>query len=76
MTFKSQRITVSCRATITLRNGQVMANHPITYQLVSTNAASGTFKNTKVESQAEPVPVGLAQKLYNSVSVLQFEEEN
>jgi hypothetical protein len=75
MTFKSQRITVSCRATIMLRNGQVMANHPITYQLVSTNAASGTFQNTKVQTQAEPVPVGLAQKLYNAVSRLQFEGE-
>jgi len=73
MSFKSQRITVSCRATITLRNGQVIANHPITYQLVSTNAGSGSFQNTNVQSQAEPVPAGLARKLYNAVNQLQFE---
>lgn len=43
MNFKTQRITLTVRANITHRNGNVVMEHPITYQCMSTNAASGSY---------------------------------
>jgi len=75
MNFKTQRVTITIKANITHRNGSVVREHPITYQCLSTNATSGAYSNTNVTQIAEPVPVGLAQALYNAVSVLQFDGE-
>jgi hypothetical protein len=73
MNFKTQRITITVKANITHRNGNVVMEHPVTYQCMSTNAATGPYANTTVTQVPEPVPAGLAQALYNAVSVLQYE---
>jgi hypothetical protein len=75
MTFQKQRITITVKASITHRNGNVVQEHPITYQCLATNATTGAYSNTTVTQIAEPVPVGLAQALYNAVSVLQYDGE-
>ena len=73
MSFKAQRITLKVLATVVTRKGEIKNNVPLTYQCLSTNATSGTFTNQIVTALAEPVPVGLAQYIYEAISVLQFE---
>ena len=75
MSFRSQRITISCKANIVRRDGTVTQNHPITYQCNATTANSGTFTSTQITQFPEPTPVGLAQFLYNATAVLQYEGE-
>ena len=75
MAFKSQRITISAKATITYRNGKPAESVPLTFQCLSTNAYSGTYSNETFSAFPEPVPVGLAQAIYEAVSVLHFEGE-
>ena len=41
MGFQTQRITLTVKANITHRNGNVVREHPLTYQCMSTNASSG-----------------------------------
>ena len=73
MTFKAQRITLKVLATVVTRKGEIKNNVPLTYQCLSTDATSGTFTNQSVIAYPEPVPVGLAQYIYEAINVLQFE---
>ena len=73
MSFGAQRITLKIAATITLSNGTVHNNVPLSYQCMSTNATSGTFYNETIATYPEPVPSGLAQNIYNAISVLQYD---
>lgn len=76
MTSKAQRITLSVKATIVYRNGTQHKSPQeltLTYQCLSTNAASGTYTNQEITAYAEPVPFGLAQAIYEAISILQFE---
>ena len=75
MGFSAQRITISAKANITHRNGNVIKDHPITYQCIATNAVTGSYSKQTVSALAEPVPAGLATFLYDAVSVLQYEGE-
>jgi hypothetical protein len=75
MPGKSQRITLSCLATIVHRNGTQPQEIPLTFQCLSTNATTGTYQNQQVSAYAEPVPVGLAKFIYDAINVLQFEGE-
>lgn len=74
MGFQTQRITLSIMATVSYRNGEVK-QVKLTYQCLSTNATSGTYTHdvSTVTAYAESAPTGLAQFLYEAVSVLQFE---
>jgi hypothetical protein len=73
MGFNEQRLTFTCRANIVFRNGHSVRNHTVSVPARSTNATSGSFQTSQVTTQAEPIPVGLARKLYDAISVLQFE---
>jgi hypothetical protein len=73
MPFGHQRLVHMVKATIVHRNGTAPQEIPLTFQCVSTNATSGTYYNTTVTALPEPVPVGLAQYIYEAISVLQFE---
>ncbi len=73
MTSKSQRITLTCKATIVHRNGTQPQEIPLTFQCLSTNAVTGSYQNQQITAYAEPIPVGLAQFIYEAISVLQFE---
>ncbi len=73
MPFQSQRITVACKVNITHRNGNVVLNHPLVYKFKATNAITGSYSDVQTTAQPEPTPVGLAQKLFEAVNVLQFE---
>ena len=75
MPYQSQRITVACKVNITHRNGSVTLNHPLIYKFKATNAVTGTYTDVQTAAQPEPTPVGLAEKLFEAVSVLQFEGE-
>jgi hypothetical protein len=75
MNFASQRVTFSCKANLTFRNGHTVRNHPLTYQCLSTSATGGSFQNQQVSAYAEPIPMGLARKIYDAISVLQYEGE-
>jgi hypothetical protein len=57
----------------TLGGQQIIA--PIQTTLQSTSAASGTYNNSQGITYAEPVPVGLAKLLYESVEALQYDGE-
>jgi len=73
MTSRSQRIIIKCKATIVHRNGTAPQEIPLTFQCLSTNAVSGSYANQTITAYPEPVPVGLAQFIYEAISVLQFE---
>jgi hypothetical protein len=75
MGFQTQRVTITVKATITHRNGNVVMEHPITYQCMATNATTGPYTNETVSQIPEPTPAGLARALYNAVSVLQYDGE-
>ena len=75
MNFAKQRVTISCKANIAHRNGQVVREHPLTYQCVATNAVSGTFNNQTITAFQEPTPVALAEKLFRACNTLQYEGE-
>jgi hypothetical protein len=49
-------------------------NQRIVYtRVMGTNAETQTYSRLTSETEAEPVPTGLAQALYNAVSVLQYD---
>jgi hypothetical protein len=73
MNFNKQRITITVKANITHRNGNVVANHPLTYQCMATNATSGAYANSTITQYPEPVPTGLAEFLYDAAGVLQYD---
>ena len=73
--FKTQRITVSANAQVTYRNGKQPLMVPLAFQCTSTNAATGNYRQEQVSNYGEPQPVGLAQNIYEAISVLQFEGE-
>jgi len=73
MSFGAQRITLKVSATITLSNGTIHNNVPLSYQCLSTNAASGDYYNENISAYPENVPTGLAQNIYNSISQLQYD---
>ncbi len=75
MGLQTQRVTITVKANIVHRNGNVVMDHPVTFQCMSTNATTGPFTNETVSQIPEPTPVGLAQALYNAVSVLQYDGE-
>lgn len=72
MPFKSQRISLSVNATITYRQGEVKPV-VLSYQCLSTNATSGNYTSQQIAAYPEPVPVGLAEFIYDAISILQFE---
>lgn len=72
MNFAAQRLTFTVRASVIYRNGEIKPT-TLTYQCVSTNATSGTYASQQISTLAEPVPIGLAQAIYNAISILQFE---
>ncbi len=71
--YSSQRLTLKIPAHITYRNGTKPLNTTITYQCNSTNCPGGAFTSSNVTALPEPVPVGLAQAIWQAVSVLQFQ---
>jgi hypothetical protein len=75
MNFGAQRIVLACKAIVIHRNGTQPQEIPLTYQCLSTNATSGTYTSNVITSYAEPIPVSLAQYIYDAISVLQFEGE-
>jgi hypothetical protein len=50
-----------------------MTSHQVTCRIKLTNSPGGNYAAVANEIQAEAAPVGLAQFLYNAMSVLQFE---
>lgn len=72
MTFKSQRISLSVQATVVTRKGEIK-KFPINYQCLSTNATTGTYNSQTISLYAETPPTGLAQFIYEAISVLQFQ---
>lgn len=73
--FKTQRITVSANAQVTYRNGKKPLLVPLAFQCTSTNATTGDYRQEQISNFAEPQPLGLAQNIYEAISVLQFEGE-
>jgi hypothetical protein len=73
MGFKIQRLTIAVKANITHRNGNVVLNHPITHQCLSTNATTGAYSSQTVTQYPEPIPTGLAEFLYNAAGILQYD---
>jgi hypothetical protein len=73
MDFKSQRVTLRCKATIVHRNGTMPQEISLTFQCLSTNARTGAYTNESISAYPEPVPMGLAKFIYDAISVLQFE---
>lgn len=53
-------------------NGQQFIT-PIQTTLQSTNSVTGTYNDQSTVTYAEPVPIGLAEYLYNAVSALQYD---
>jgi hypothetical protein len=50
-----------------------VAGEPLSVKLTTTDALSGTYSYNQIDQYAEPVPVGLAQKFYDSLSELQYQ---
>jgi hypothetical protein len=73
MNFAAQRVRFDAKVNIVYRNGQIVTGHPVSYSAQSTNATGGSFQSQQTTAYAEPVPVGLAQKIYDAVSVLHYE---
>ena len=49
-------------------------NQRVVYtRVIGTNAETQTYSRLTSETEAEPVPAGLAQALYDAVSVLQYD---
>ena len=71
--FGAQRITFKVKASVVYANGHTVPDLELSYQCLSTNATAGTFYNTTTTQFAEPVPVGLAQAIYNAINPLQYE---
>jgi len=75
MNFGAQGIVVEAIATVTHRNGNVDQNVKLSFQCTSTNATSGTYQHQTISQFGEPIPVGLAEQIYDAVSVLMYEGE-
>lgn len=73
--FKTQRVLFKIMARTVRRNGQIDDSFPLTYQCLTTNATSGTFNSQQITQYPEPQPIGLAQFLYSTLNVLQYEGE-
>jgi hypothetical protein len=55
--------------TSTYPDAQIFRNQPFTVSLTATGFASGTYSTVSTATQAEPVPDGLAQQLYEAGSL-------
>jgi hypothetical protein len=75
MNFQTQRLTFNAKANITHRNGNVVMEHPVTFQCLATNATTGSYSSQSITQYPEPIPTGLAQNLYNAVKTLQYDGE-
>lgn len=45
----------------------------VTHKFTSTNLPSGLYQDVSVDDLGDPIPLGLAQNLYNSLSVVQYD---
>jgi SpoU rRNA methylase family enzyme len=80
MNFLSSPLRVSATlqytGTATAESADVFgtSNQRVVYtRVIGTNANSGTYKQLTSATDAEPVPIGLAEALYAAVSVLQYD---
>lgn len=50
-----------------------VVEHLITVNTIATNAITKTYRKNSVDEVAEPIPTGLAQRLYTSLNALHYE---
>lgn len=71
------RVTVKAKLTCSYFDangaGRQLLNEPISVVVTATSLASLNYDQLVSVTDAEPVPVGLAQKLYDSASILNYE---
>lgn len=69
----SQRVRVTVKATITLKNSTQTVDKDLHYDCTATNAVRRTYTFTTTQAVGDPVPTGLAEEIYTSLQALAAE---
>lgn len=64
---------INALADITLTDGTIKKDEPISITLRATNATTTTYTKFSLSQGAEPVPTGLAEQIYTALAQPQFE---